>query len=71
MKDLDANLPKKFVCSDLNKRGKIGENLLHLCFFNCSSQHMKLAKRLLLFYPKLINDFYTSDEFYGTCLLLL
>jgi hypothetical protein len=26
---------------------------------------MKLAKRLLLFYPKLINDFYTSDEFYG------
>jgi transient receptor potential cation channel subfamily V protein 5 len=36
-----------------------------LCFFNCSNWHTTLAKRLLHHFPKLIDDIYTCDEFYG------
>lgn len=32
---------------------------------NATSIHADLAKRLLRFYPKLINDIYMCDEYYG------
>lgn len=44
----------------------MGETLLHLCLLNATSLHADIAKRLLSFYPKLINDIYMSDEYYGT-----
>lgn len=53
------------VCWDLKKRGAVGESIFHLCLLNASSLHADLAKRLLRFYPKLINDIYMSDEYYG------
>ena len=53
------------VCWDLNERGAVGETILHLCLLNATSTHADLAKRLLNFYPKLINDVYISDEYYG------
>lgn len=43
----------------------IGETILHLCLLNATSLHADLAKRLLRFYPKLINDIYMCDEYYG------
>lgn len=32
---------------------------------NATALHADLAKRLLRFYPNLINDIYISDEYYG------
>jgi hypothetical protein len=53
------------VCWDLKERGAVGETCLHLCLLNATSIHADLAKRLLKFYPKLINDIYMCDEYYG------
>lgn len=67
------DLNKKFrdVCWDLKKRGAVGETCLHLCMLNATSLHADLAKRLLRFYPKLINDIYMSDEYYGMYVYLI
>jgi hypothetical protein len=59
------------VCWDLKERGAVGETCLHLCLLNATSIHADLAKRLLRFYPKLINDTYMCDEYYGNCLILV
>jgi len=53
------------VCWDLKERGTVGETALHLCLLNATSIHADLAKRLLHFYPKLVNDIYMIDEYYG------
>jgi hypothetical protein len=55
----------RLVCWDLKERGAVGETCLHLCLLNATSIHADLAKRLLKFYPKLINDIYMCDEYYG------
>jgi transient receptor potential cation channel subfamily V member 5 len=46
-------------------RGAVGETILHLCLLHSTALHADLAKRLLNFYPKLINDVYMNDEYYG------
>jgi len=53
------------VCWDLEERGAVGETCLHLCLLNATPVHSELAKRLIRFYPKLINDIYQADEYYG------
>lgn len=53
----------------LQERGAVGETILHLCLLNATSLLADLAKRLLRFYPKLINDIYMSDEYYGAYIL--
>jgi transient receptor potential cation channel subfamily V protein 5 len=55
----------KLVCWRMDERGAVGEAVLHLCLLNATAVHSELAKRLLRFYPKLINDVYESDEYYG------
>ncbi len=55
----------KFVCFKLDEMGGVGENLLHLCLLNSSSIHSELARRLLKYYPNLMNDIYISDEYFG------
>ncbi len=55
----------KFACFDLSQIGGVGENLAHICFLNSTSLHADLAKRLLKYYPKLMNDIYISDEYFG------
>ncbi|XP_071948239.1 transient receptor potential cation channel subfamily V member 5-like [Antedon mediterranea] len=56
-------------CWDVDKRGSVGETILHLCFLNKTKIHMELAMRLVTAYPTLINDIYTNDMYYGeTCL---
>ncbi|XP_026484620.2 transient receptor potential cation channel subfamily V member 5 [Vanessa tameamea] len=68
--EYDAN-PSGFreLCWDLKERGAVGETILHLCLLNATSLLADLAKRLLRFYPKLINDIYMSDEYYGESVL--
>ncbi|XP_065339476.1 transient receptor potential cation channel subfamily V member 5 [Cloeon dipterum] len=63
----DLKDPTKYrdVCWDVNKRGAVGETALHLCLLHATALHADLAKRLLRFYPKLINDVYMNDEYYG------
>nr|XP_031845256.1 transient receptor potential cation channel subfamily V member 5 [Nomia melanderi] len=55
----------RMVCWSLSQRGAVGETILHLCMLHATAIHIDLAKRLLRFYPKLINDVYMSDEYYG------
>lgn len=55
----------RLVCWSLGERGAVGETILHLCMLHATAIHIDLAKRLLRFYPKLINDVYISDEYYG------
>ncbi|XP_044752853.1 transient receptor potential cation channel subfamily V member 5 [Coccinella septempunctata] len=55
----------RHVCWKIKERGAVGETILHLCLLNATSLHADLAKRLLRFYPRLINDIYMSDEYYG------
>ncbi|KAG5878666.1 hypothetical protein JTB14_015599 [Gonioctena quinquepunctata] len=55
----------RHVCWKLKERGAVGETIMHLCLLNATSLHADIAKRLLKFYPKLINDIYISDEYYG------
>ncbi|KAL1459098.1 hypothetical protein WDU94_011106 [Cyamophila willieti] len=63
--------PSKYrcVCWNLTDRGAVGETILHLCLLNATSTHADLAKRLLKFYPKLVNDIYMCDEYYGESVL--
>ena len=60
------SLLKKFVCWRLDARGAVGETLLHVCFLSGLPDHMKLlAQRMIFSFPKIINDFYICDEYYG------
>jgi transient receptor potential cation channel subfamily V protein 5 len=49
----------------VEKRGAVGETAFHVCFLMQSSTHLFCARRLLKWYPKLINDVYLSEEYYG------
>ncbi|XP_050405682.1 transient receptor potential cation channel subfamily V member 6 [Patella vulgata] len=53
------------LCWNLDKRGTVGETILHLCFLNPKKTHRELAKRLLDIYPSLVKDIYNSGEYYG------
>ncbi|CAF4284971.1 unnamed protein product [Rotaria socialis] len=55
----------KRVCWDLDQRGGVGEQILHVCYLSSSPVHTALAKRLLRHYPKMIDDLYMGDEYYG------
>ncbi|KAJ0181333.1 hypothetical protein K1T71_003418 [Dendrolimus kikuchii] len=68
--EYDANpFGYRELCWDLKERGAVGETILHLCLLHATSLLAHLAKRLLRFYPKLINDIYMSDEYYGEAVL--
>ncbi|KAG6455589.1 hypothetical protein O3G_MSEX009288 [Manduca sexta] len=68
--EYDAN-PSGYrdLCWDLKERGAVGETILHLCLLNATSLLAHLAKRLLRFYPKMINDIYIGEEYYGESVL--
>lgn len=36
-----------------------------MCLLNATALHDDIAKRILRFYPNVINDIYLSDEYYG------
>lgn len=55
----------KYVCFNIEKRGRFGETILSLCLRNCTSIHSAIAKRLVKIFPQMVNDYSLSDEFYG------
>ena len=52
-------------CWQVEKRGSVGETTFHVCFLMQTPTHLVLARRLLKHYPKLLNDVYLSEEYYG------
>lgn len=55
----------KEICWDLNQRGAMGETLLHICLLHGTTLHNEVAKRLIINYPKLVNEIYLSEDYYG------
>ena len=58
-------IPTKEVCWRLDKTGAVGESLLHLCMLNGTKMFIQLAKRLLMHFPKMINDVYLGADYFG------
>ncbi|EDO37108.1 predicted protein [Nematostella vectensis] len=70
--DVDKNsrpslicLPRRKDTKRVGELGAVGENILHTCFLNATRTHFDLGMLLIKAYPKIINDIYTSDEYYG------
>nr|CAB3267287.1 transient receptor potential cation channel subfamily V member 6 [Phallusia mammillata] len=55
----------RFCCWDINKRGPLGETVLHICFLNNYYLHNFLAKEMINVFPNLLHDIYQGDEYYG------
>lgn len=49
----------------LDERGSMGENLVGCCLMQGSPIHNALAVRLFNEFPKLINDVFLSEDYYG------
>jgi hypothetical protein len=43
----------------------MGENLVGCCMMQGSAMHNKLAIRMIQQYPKLVNDIFISEDYYG------
>ena len=52
-------------CWMVEKRGFVGESCFHICYLMQTPTHLFLGRRLLKHFPKLINDIYLSEEYYG------
>ncbi|GMR62023.1 hypothetical protein PMAYCL1PPCAC_32218, partial [Pristionchus mayeri] len=50
---------------DINQRGNMGENLLHICLLHNTVEQNELAKFLVQKFPRLINDIFISEDYYG------
>lgn len=53
------------VCWKLEERGACGETVLHLALICATVFHLDLARRLVRLFPKIVNDIYINDEYYG------
>ncbi|KAH7712767.1 Protein OCR-2, partial [Aphelenchoides avenae] len=49
----------------LEERGEMGENLVGVCLMQGGAVHNALAQRLMEAYPKLVNDVFISEDYYG------
>ena len=65
LKELKRVFNTREICFKIDLRGTVGETLLHLCLQNYNVYNDILAKRLLYHFPKMVNDIYISEEFYG------
>nr|XP_039262260.1 transient receptor potential cation channel subfamily V member 5-like [Styela clava] len=59
----------RFCCWRVDKRGAVGETILHLCFLNNTRVHYILAEHLIRIYPNSLHDIYHSEEYYGESVL--
>ncbi|GMT35397.1 hypothetical protein PFISCL1PPCAC_26694 [Pristionchus fissidentatus] len=50
---------------DVNQRGNMGENLLHICLLHNTVEQNDLAKFLVKKFPRLVNDIFISEDYYG------
>lgn len=53
------------VVWDIHQRGAMGENLLHVCLLQGTALHNALAIKLIHTFPKLVNDIFLSEDYYG------
>lgn len=63
--EIKDTVTTKFTGLKIESSGAVGESLLHLCMLNGTDIHIKVAKRLLLWYPCQINDIYMGEDYYG------
>uniref|UniRef100_A0A1I7VQW6 ANK_REP_REGION domain-containing protein n=1 Tax=Loa loa TaxID=7209 RepID=A0A1I7VQW6_LOALO len=49
----------------LEERGLMGENLVGVCLLQGTAIHNQLAIKLIKAYPKLVNDIFISEDYYG------
>uniref|UniRef100_A0A915Q646 ANK_REP_REGION domain-containing protein n=1 Tax=Setaria digitata TaxID=48799 RepID=A0A915Q646_9BILA len=49
----------------LEERGSMGENLVGVCLLQGTAIHNQLAIKLIKAYPKLVNDIFISEDYYG------
>ncbi|KAK0410590.1 hypothetical protein QR680_005217 [Steinernema hermaphroditum] len=49
----------------LEERGTMGEGLVGVCLLQGTNVHNQLAIKLIQCYPKLVNDIFLSEEYYG------
>ncbi|KAH7718989.1 Protein OCR-2 [Aphelenchoides avenae] len=49
----------------LEDRGNMGENLVGVCLMQGGAVHNALAQKLMEAYPKLVNDIFLSEDYYG------
>ncbi|PIO75410.1 hypothetical protein TELCIR_02564, partial [Teladorsagia circumcincta] len=54
---------------DIEQRGRMGENLLHICLLHNTADMNELAKRIVNKYPKIVNDIFISEDYYGMLVL--
>ncbi len=59
----------KMIYFDIDKRGKNGDTILHVCQLNNTKHHDLLTKRIIACFPQLINEFCLSAEMYGQTVL--
>ena len=52
-------------CWMVEKRGFVGETAFHVCFLMGTQTHLACARRMLKWFPKLMNDIYLSEDYYG------
>ncbi|WKY05558.1 hypothetical protein Q1695_006062 [Nippostrongylus brasiliensis] len=50
---------------DIEQRGKMGENLLHICLLHNTAEMNELAKQIVIRFPKIVNDIFLSEDYYG------
>ncbi|KAI6226461.1 Transient receptor potential cation channel subfamily V member 6 [Aphelenchoides fujianensis] len=60
-----GELKYREVVWKLDERGQMGENLVGICLMLGGAMHNKLAMRMLEQYPKLVNDIFLSEDYYG------
>jgi transient receptor potential cation channel subfamily V member 5 len=49
----------------MEKTGAVGESIIHMCLLIDTDIHKKICKRILKFFPKMVNDIYLSDIYFG------
>ena len=52
-------------CWKVEERGFVGESAFHICFLMGTQAHLNIGRRMLKYFPKLVNDIYMSEEYYG------
>uniref|UniRef100_A0AC35U2F9 ANK_REP_REGION domain-containing protein n=1 Tax=Rhabditophanes sp. KR3021 TaxID=114890 RepID=A0AC35U2F9_9BILA len=53
------------MCWKLDERGAQGETMLGLCLQKGTSAHTQIATKMVQMFPKLVNDIFISEAYYG------
>ena len=62
LKDSKKAIDTKEICWKLDLVGPVGETILHIAMLKGQND---IVKKLLQFFPKMVNDIYMGSEYYG------